>query len=80
MAGFTTANTEHLIRSNLWDAQLKEILLDELFAQKYVDWMNLPADAAGGTWNVPSIGQAEVHDYVEGGQVQYDAMDTKLAA
>jgi hypothetical protein len=76
MAGFTTANTEFLFRTSLWDPNLKEILLDELFAQKYVDWLNLPTDAGGSTWNIPSIGQAEVHDYVEGGQIQYDAFDT----
>lgn len=76
MAGFTTANTEFLFRTSLWDPQLKEQLLDELFAQKYVDWLNIPTDAGGSTWNIPSIGQAEVHDYVEGGQIQYDAMDT----
>lgn len=76
MAGFSIANNEHLVRSSLWDAQLKEILLDELFAQKYVDWLNLPSDTGSSTWNIPSIGQAEVHDYIEGAQVQYDMFDT----
>jgi hypothetical protein len=76
MAGFSIANTEFLTRTSLWDAQLKEILLDELFAQKYVDWLNLPSDSGSSTWNIPSIGQAEIHDYVEGAQVQYDAFDT----
>ncbi len=35
--GFTASNNEHLIRSNLWSSQIKEVLLDELFATKYVD-------------------------------------------
>ena len=34
---FSTANNEHLIRSNLWSTRLKEVLLDELFATKFVD-------------------------------------------
>lgn len=76
MAGFSIANNEHLVRSTLWDAQLKEILLDELFAQKYVDWLNLPSDTGSSTWKIPSIGQAEIHDYVEGAQIQYDMFDT----
>ena len=37
MAGFSTQNNVHLIRSNLWSSQLKEELLDELMAMKYVD-------------------------------------------
>jgi len=37
MSGFTVSNNEHLIRSNLWSSQIKEVLLDELFATKYVD-------------------------------------------
>lgn len=76
MAGFSIAENEHLVRTSLWDPQLKEILLDELFAQKYVDWLNLPSDSGSSTWNIPSVGQSEVHDYVEGAQIQYDAFDT----
>lgn len=34
---FQTNATDHLIRSNLWSTQLKEVLLDELMAMKYVD-------------------------------------------
>ena len=37
MAGFSTQNNEHLIRSNLWSSQLKEVLEDELFAMRYVN-------------------------------------------
>lgn len=76
MAGFSIANNEHLVRTSLWDPQLKEILLDTLYAQKYVDWLNLPSDTGSSTWNIPSTGQAEIHDYVEGGQIQYDMFDT----
>ena len=39
MAGFATQNNEHLIRSNLWSAQIKEVLLEELVGTKYVDFI-----------------------------------------
>jgi hypothetical protein len=34
--GFNTLNNEHLIRTDLWSAQLKSLLLDELFANRFV--------------------------------------------
>jgi hypothetical protein len=74
MAGFNTQNNEHLIRSNLWSSQIKEVLLDELIAMKYVDMVSDFPD--GDTLNIPSIGQAEIQDYVEGQQIDYNAMDT----
>jgi HK97 family phage major capsid protein len=74
MSGFTTTNNDHLIRSLLWSSQIKETLLDELFAQTYVDWITDFPD--GDTLNIPSIGQAEVLDYAEGQAVRYTAMDT----
>jgi hypothetical protein len=74
MTGFTVANNDHLIRSNLWSNQLKDVLLDELFAMKYVDWVTDFPD--GDTLNIPSIGQAEVYNYNEGEAVLYTAMDT----
>lgn len=74
MSGFSASNNEHLIRSNLWSSQIKEVLEDELFATKYVDWiMDFPD---GDTVNIPSIGQAEVLDYAEGQAVRYTSMDT----
>lgn len=74
MSGFTTANNEHLIRSNLWSSQIKEVLLDELFAMKYVDMISDFPD--GDTLNIPSIGQAETLDYDEGQAVRYTSIDT----
>lgn len=74
MAGFSTQNNEHLIRSNLWSSQLKEVLEDELFAMRYVNMITDFPD--GETLNIPSIGQAEVLDYVEGQAIRYTAMDT----
>lgn len=74
MPGFSAGSNEHLIRSNLWSSQIKEVLLDELFATKYVDMITDFPD--GDTLNIPSIGQAEVLDYDEGQAVRYTSMDT----
>jgi hypothetical protein len=74
MAGFTSQNSEHLIRANLWSAQIKKILEDELIGQRYVRFLTEFPD--GDTLNIPSIGQAEVRDYVEGNAIEYTAMDT----
>lgn len=74
MAGWTASNDDHLIRSNLWSSQIKEVLDDELIAMKYVDMLSEFTD--GDTFNIPSIGQAETNDYVEGQPIKYSAMDT----
>lgn len=74
MPGFATYNDDHLIRSQVWSTQLKEVLEADLMAMKYVDMITDFPD--GDTINIPSIGQAEQMDYVEGNPVQYTAMDT----
>lgn len=74
MAGFATTNNDHLIRSNLWSADLKQVLEDELMGTKYVKMITDFPD--GDTFNIPSIGQAEVFDYSEGAGIKYAAMDT----
>lgn len=74
MAGFSTDTNQHLIRSDLWSAQLKEVLEDELFATRWIDWITDFGD--GDTLHIPSIGQAEAYDYAEGQAVKYTAMDT----
>ncbi len=74
MSGFSATNDDHLIRSNLWSSQLKEVFDGELLGWKYVDMITDFPD--GDTLNIPSIGQAETLDYVEGQAVRYTAMDT----
>lgn len=71
---FDTGASAHLIRSNLWSSQLKDILEDELMATTYVNWLSDFPD--GTTLNIPSIGQLTAGDYVEGDAVNYTAMDT----
>jgi len=70
----TTANTALLTRQEIWSRELKDVLLDELMAQKYVRWLSEFPD--GNTFTIPSIGEATVRDYVENSAVQYDALDT----
>lgn len=74
MAGFMDANNQNLIRSNLWSRQIKELLLDELNAMKFVKIISDFPD--GYTINIPSIGEAESADFVEGQAIKYNAMDT----
>jgi len=74
MAGFTTSAPDHLIRAQLYSAQLKDILLADLQATTYVDWMTDFPD--GTTFNIPSIGQMEVDDYVEDTPIKYRAFAT----
>ena len=70
----TTGNSDHLIRSEIWSSQLKEVLEDELQAQSYVNWMTEFPD--GTTFTIPSVGQAQVDDYTEDTAVKYRALDT----
>ena len=71
---FQTGNSDHLIRSEVWSGQLKDILEDELQATKYVNWLTEFPD--GDTFTIPSVGQATSDDYNEGEAVKYRAMDT----
>lgn len=70
----TTANTAQLRRANVWSSQLKDVVHDELMAQGWVNWMTDFPD--GDTFNIPSIGELPVRDYVENSAAVYDALDT----
>lgn len=74
MSGFTTNTISNLTRSLVYTTDLKEVLEDELFGQRYVNWLTSFPD--GDTWNQPSIGQAEVLDYAEDQPIKFTAMDT----
>ncbi len=74
MAGFMDSNTNFLFRTNLWSRQIKELLLDELNAMKFVRIISDFPD--GFTLNIPSIGEATQQDFVEGQAIKYNAMDT----
>jgi hypothetical protein len=69
-----TSNMSLLTRTDLWSAELKEILKDEMYAQNYVRMLDGFGD--GTTLHIPSIGQAQVDDYSEDQSVTYRPMDT----
>lgn len=64
----------HLVRSEVWSSQIKEVLEDELMATNYVDWLTEFPD--GDQFNIPSIGQGQVDDYVENEDINYRSLDT----
>lgn len=74
MTGFSVAGNDHLIRSNLWSSQLKQLLLDDLMGMRFVKVLTEFPD--GTTFNIPSVGEAETRDYAEGQAIKYDRMDT----
>lgn len=74
MAGFTHDAPAFLVRANIWSQQIKEILLADLQATGYVNWLTEFPD--GDTFNIPSVGQAQVDNYIEDTAVRYRAMDT----
>lgn len=74
MSGMTTANMSQLTRSELWSSELKEILRDEMQAQKYVRMLDGFPD--GDTFTIPSIGQLQVDEYEEDTDVLFRPMDT----
>lgn len=72
--GFTVGTNEHLIRTQLWQKQLKQLLLDDLCAMKFVRMVDGFTD--GTTLNIPSVGEAESADFAENQTIKYNRMDT----
>jgi hypothetical protein len=70
----STANLTQLTRANLWSSELKDILQDEMQAQKYVRLLDGFPD--GDTFNIPSIGDLQVDNYEEDTDVLFRPMDT----
>lgn len=74
MSGISTATNEHLIRSDIWTRQLKELFEADLYANKYVNWLSEFPD--GETIHIPSLGQMQVQDYEEGQAIKYTGLAT----
>jgi hypothetical protein len=74
MAAFTDQTNQYLVRTQLWSRQIKDLLLDELNAMKFVKVLQDFPD--GYTLNIPSIGEAETADFNENQAVKYNQMDT----
>ena len=71
---FATNSTDHLVRSNVFSSQIKEVIEDELLGMQWVDMLSDFPD--GDTFNIPSLGQYIANDYSEGNAVQYQGPDT----
>lgn len=69
-----TGNTAVLRRAEVWSTNLKEILEEDLMAQGWVNWLTEFPD--GDQFNIPSIGESTIRDYVEDTNVTFDALDT----
>ena len=69
-----SGNSELLIRTEVWSSQLKMVLEDQLMAAGYVNWLSEFPD--GTTFTIPSIGQAQVEDYIEDDAITYAPLDT----
>lgn len=75
MAGHDyNAVSTHLVRTELWSDQMKDVLYDILQGQQYVNWMTNFPD--GVTFTIPSIGELPMRNVDEANPAQYDALDT----
>jgi len=74
MSGMNTASSSLITRAELWSRELKETLQDDLMATAYVDMLDEFPD--GDQFTMPSVGDAQVDDYVEDEAVKYRPLDT----
>lgn len=75
MAGMDYSKVnENLVRAELWSAELKDILLDQLMGTKYLRMLNGFPD--GNQFTIPSIGELPMRETDELTPVVYDQMDT----
>lgn len=73
MSGNTTGNSQSIIRDELWQVQLEEILHENLLGMPIVRQVDFPD---GDRFTMPSLGTPIVRDLPEGAEVTYDALDT----
>lgn len=75
MAGVDYAKvSDHLVRTELWSAELKDILQEQLQGTKYVRMLSGFPD--GNQFTIPSVGELSMRETSENTPVVYDAMDT----
>lgn len=75
MAGMDYTKVDvNLVRAELWSAELKDILQDQLMGTRYVRMLNDFPD--GNQFTIPSIGELPMRETAELTPVVYDAMDT----
>jgi len=78
MAGIdSTWGSTHLKRNEIFSAQIKEMLKDELMASTWVNWINdIPGDSLRTELKVNSIGELELDDWFESKPLPDRRMDT----
>lgn len=69
-----SAVSSNLVRANLWSDQLKQVLIDTLQGQQFVNWLTNFPD--GTTFNIPSIGEIPMRNVDENTPVTYDTLQT----
>lgn len=75
MAGVDYAKVnDHLVRTELWSSELKDILQEQLMGTKYVRMLNGFPD--GNQFTIPSVGELPMREVAENTPVTYDSMDT----
>ena len=73
MSGNNTNNSQAIIRGEVWQVQLEEILHENLIAVPFVRQVDFPD---GNQFTMPSIGTPLVRDLPEGTELTFDALDT----
>lgn len=78
MAGIdSTWGSTHLQRNEIFSAQMKEMLRDELVAQQYVRFLtDIPSDSIRTELKINSIGSLQVDDWAESVSLPNRRMDT----
>ena len=75
MAGIDFAKVnEHLVRTELWSQELKDVLQEQLMGTKYVRMLSSFPD--GNQFTIPSIGELPMRETSENVPVVYDTLDT----
>lgn len=75
MAGFDYAKVnEHLVRTEVWSNELKEVLQEMLIGTKYVRFLEGFGD--GNQLTIPSLGELPVRQADEDSPAAYDSADT----
>jgi len=73
MPGNNVQNTASLVRPELWQQQLEEILYEQLVGIPFSRQIDFPD---GASFTMPSIGTPTVRDFPNGAEVTFDAIDT----
>lgn len=78
MAGIdSTWGSTHLKRNEIFSAQMKEMLRDQLIAQQFVRWMSdIPSDSIRTDLKINSIGELAIDDWAESVALPSRRMDT----